>query len=150
LPACPATASVENDRKEAWSSCSCQGNPGDARLPWPAGASAQDGRSPTTADLLKPLLAQHDLEGKDRSLAKEDFAQGAGLLGIGLLVDLYGDDVYEAGRLAQAAGSAGIGLLIDHGGKDRYSGDAFVQGAGDVGIGLPLDLSGNDAMDAKG
>jgi hypothetical protein len=66
-------------------------------------------------------------------------AQGAGTLGIGLLLDAGGDDVYRAATFSQGAGNAGAGILIDLAGSDSYAGGGFAQGAGSLGFGLLTD-----------
>jgi hypothetical protein len=59
--------------------------------------------------------------------------QGVGILGVGILVDLEGEDAYEAtvpdataaptggSAFGQGFGSAGVGALFDLGGADRYT-----------------------------
>lgn len=70
-----------------------------------------------------------------------DVRQGAGIFGVGLLVDLGGgDDVYTSPRRSQGYGAAGVGLLFDDGGADRYLGESEVQGAATMGLGLLVDL----------
>ena len=66
--------------------------------------------------------------------------------GIGLLVDLGGDDAYSAGILAQGAGYRhGLGMLIDAAGSDQYDCYAFSQGSGiDFGAGVLAEQDGDD------
>lgn len=71
-------------------------------------------------------------------------SQGAGVLGYGMLLDLAGDDRYEARTFAQGCGRFGVGLLYDESGKDEYRSEGFAQGAGMYGIGLLFDREGND------
>lgn len=67
--------------------------------------------------------------------------QGAGIFGVGMLVDLGGgDDQYTSLRRSQGYGAAGVGVLLDDGGDDRYLGESEVQGAATMGLGLLLDL----------
>jgi len=71
--------------------------------------------------------------------------QGAGRLGIGLLVDAGAEgDRYRSLRMSQGYGALGVGVLIDAGGDDTYDGEAAVQGAAVAGIGLVIDESGSD------
>lgn len=72
-------------------------------------------------------------------------AQGAGVLGFGMLLDLDGDDRYAARTFAQGCGRFGVGILYDESGKDDYHSEGFSQGAGMYGIGVLYDRSGNDA-----
>lgn len=67
------------------------------------------------------------------------FTQGAGLLGVGVLADASGDDVYVASTHGQGAGSLGVGLLYDGGGFDDYTLGTHGQGMGYFGIGLLID-----------
>jgi hypothetical protein len=89
-----------------------------------------------------------DLRGDDEYAGDEYFAQGCGLFGNSLLVDLAGNDRYEAKRAAQGCGVAGVGMLIDVAGNDAYSGDAYVHGAGCFGLGALIDRAGDDKMQA--
>ncbi len=75
--------------------------------------------------------------------------QGAGRAGIGVLVDLGGDDDrYRSLRLSQGAAVFGAGILVDDGGDDDYAAEALAQGAAAFGIGLLLDLGGRDLRTA--
>lgn len=85
-----------------------------------------------------------DLSGQDEYLATEPFAQGSGFLGIGLLLDLAGDDLYVGTRFSQASAVLGIGMLGDLAGNDRYYGEEFNQGIAFWGAGILLDAQGND------
>jgi len=71
--------------------------------------------------------------------------QGSGRAGVGVLLDLGGDDDrYTSLRMSQGSGIFGVGVLVDDGGDDRYEAEAMSQGAGSFGIGVLLDLAGND------
>ncbi|MCB1221366.1 MAG: PKD domain-containing protein [Planctomycetales bacterium] len=70
--------------------------------------------------------------------------QGSGRLGYGLLLDLEGNDSYDAVRLSQGCSNFGVGILCDLGGDDSYGVEAMGQGASLVGIGVLLDLDGMD------
>lgn len=75
--------------------------------------------------------------------------QGSGRLGIGILMDLgSGSDQYKALRLAQGHSSLGVGMLWDDGGDDLYSGEAGVQAAAIGGVALLYDGGGNDQFQA--
>lgn len=85
-----------------------------------------------------------DLGGNDQYLG-EDFTQGFGFNGVGILHDLgKGNDVYRSRNYSQGAGLCGYGELYDDGGDDIYTADSFTQGAGSFGYGQLLDSSGND------
>jgi len=88
-----------------------------------------------------------DMAGADRY----DGPAASGVLGVGLVVDYAGDDVYDAGEggFAQGAGLLGVGLLLDYGGVDRFAAGRWSQGAGVYGAGAILNLGGqNDHYDA--
>ncbi|MBW2115997.1 MAG: hypothetical protein JRH04_14480, partial [Deltaproteobacteria bacterium] len=86
-----------------------------------------------------------DITGNDiYDAGKKPFSQGCGCLGVGILVDISGDDKYLAGDMAQGCGIYGIGLLTDLGGKDTYTMGLMGQGFGVFGLGLLLDTNGDD------
>lgn len=96
-----------------------------------------------------PFSVVIDISGNDRYDSRGDIvAQGAGVFGVGVLLDYQGDDVYLASHYSQGAGLFGAGLLVDYAGDDQYSGGVFVQGAGNFGIGAIIDLSGDDKYNA--
>ena len=66
--------------------------------------------------------------------------------GVGLLVDLAGDDEYSAGIVAQGAGYwHGLGILVDSAGADQYDCNGFSQGSGlDFGAGVLAEQDGDD------
>lgn len=71
--------------------------------------------------------------------------QGAGRLGIGMLLDLGGgNDSYASLRMSQGFGALGVGVLYDDGGDDTYAAEAGAQGSAVFGYGLLLDRAGND------
>ncbi|MBI3726323.1 hypothetical protein HY251_20550 [bacterium] len=86
-----------------------------------------------------------DLAGNDTYVGTDAPCQGAGLCGVGALLDALGDDHYEAIQCAQGFGQAGLGVLLDLAGNDRYEARYSAQGCGFLGIGLLLDAAGNDA-----
>ncbi len=93
----------------------------------------------------KPVSVIIDISGDDSYISLDSPAsQGCGLMGLGVLIDLSGNDVYRAGSLAQGAGLMGQGLLADITGDDVMEADFFSQGAGCVGDGLLLDIAGDD------
>jgi hypothetical protein len=88
------------------------------------------------------------LSGNDRYEAPgSNYVQGFGFLGIGMLVDLAGDDVYRAKHFSQGVGIMGVGVLWDKAGNDTFSAHTFCQGAGMFGLGMMLDDAGNDVYD---
>ena len=96
----------------------------------------------------RPLALVIDYAGDDAYESTTDFSQGAGLLGVGVLVDFGGHDSYVAPRWSQGAGLAGVGVLFDASGNDAYHGQDFVQAAALGGVGLLVDAAGDDTYDA--
>lgn len=70
--------------------------------------------------------------------------QGAGVLGVGILVDRAGNDHYGSLRRSQGYAQFGVGILYDAGGDDVYEAEAGAQGAACVGVAALVDISGAD------
>ncbi len=107
-----------------------------------------------TVSSQRPVLALIDLAGNDRYEGTQPGIQGGATLGVSMLIDAAGDDVYDAKDIAQGSAVGGVGMLIDRAGNDRYRGFRRVQGQALAGVGLLLDRSGKDdyhaAMWAQG
>ncbi len=92
-----------------------------------------------------------DVQGNDRYVCGV-FGQGVGYWGgIGMLIDLQGDDVREGVWYVQGAGAHfAIGYLEDRLGNDRYLASTnMAMGAGhDFSIGYLIDFVGNDEYNA--
>ncbi|MDQ7780133.1 MAG: hypothetical protein RDV41_10550, partial [Planctomycetota bacterium] len=85
-----------------------------------------------------------DLGGNDRYISKH-FSQGAGIMGVGVLHDAAGDDSYICNAFCQGAGAFGLGALLDSAGEDFYECATLGQGAGmTLGLGVISDLAGDD------
>ncbi len=85
-----------------------------------------------------------DLAGDDLYRSEGDFVLGSGFFGVGILVDVSGQDTYLADNFSLGSGLFGVGMLVDEGGNDRYFGDTFTMGAGSFGLGILVDLGGAD------
>jgi hypothetical protein len=94
-----------------------------------------------------PLSALIDLGGDDRYVSEDLVGHGAALFGVAVLLDVAGDDVYDAAAAGQGSGIFGAAVLEDGDGYDRYTAAALSQGAGVVGAGLLRDGGGNDLYD---
>ena len=107
-----------------------------------------------TVSPQRPVLVVMDLAGNDRYEGSQPGIQGGATLGVSMLVDVAGDDVYDAKDIAQGSAVGGVGILIDFAGNDRYRGLRRVQGQALGGVGILLDRAGNDdyhaAMWAQG
>ncbi|MCK4952022.1 MAG: hypothetical protein KAS48_09395 [Gammaproteobacteria bacterium] len=91
-----------------------------------------------------------DLEGNDRYVGR-NLGLGAGLLGAGFFHDVSGDDLYKGGAFVQGMGQYGIGISVDSSGQDRYLAEMGSQGFGGTGgIGIQIDRSGNDQYNCSG
>jgi hypothetical protein len=90
-----------------------------------------------------------DLEGKDSYESRLDYAIGSGLMGIGIVADLAGDDSYLGMRASEGAGVLGVGLLIDRAGNDHYRANSISQGCSFMGVSGLTDLAGNDRYDSR-
>lgn len=91
-----------------------------------------------------------DMSGNDTYIAKS-YAQGFSLFGVGLLIDSQGNDRYFANHLSQAVAFWGIGALIDKNGQDNYQLNLLGQGLGGVkGFASLLDFQGDDKYFATG
>jgi len=96
--------------------------------------------APPDSALSFPVQVIIDASGNDRYEGRV----GAGMFGVGLLLDLTGDDTYRAGIWSQGAGCFGVGVLWDEVGNDFYSAGSAAQGVGAFGIGALVDLAGRD------
>ncbi len=98
------------------------------------------------SSLDMPIRILWDITGNDTYDSSGDGGSGqaAGILGIALLVDESGDDVYTTKTFGQGAGAFGVGILYDASGDDKYYGDEAVQGAGIFGVGILADIGGDD------
>ncbi len=91
-----------------------------------------------------------DLEGNDTYIGKE-WCQGTGFYGIGSIKDVTGNDTYRGRTFCQGVGLFGRGYIWEQHGDDRYEGDCKVQGVGLAGgIGAIYETQGNDQYYAKG
>ena len=96
----------------------------------------------------RPVLIIIDLASNDTYRGSKPGIQGGAVLGVSMVLDLDGDDVYQAEDIAQGSALAGVGILIDYAGNDRYTGIRRVQGQALGGLGILLDRGGSDAYKA--
>jgi hypothetical protein len=110
----------------------------------PGGDDRYIGRVGASIGPGQPFGIVVDVAGDDSYESERRRAQGAGILGCGMLYDRTGNDRYVATDMAQGAGLFGLGLLYDRGGDDRFEMHYSGQGCGYFGIGLLLDAGGRD------
>lgn len=96
----------------------------------------------------RPVLVVIDLAGNDTYLATSPGAQGGAVLGVSMLLDLEGNDIYRARDVAQGSALGGVGVLVDFAGDDVYAGIRRVQGQALGGIGILIDRAGTDRYHA--
>jgi len=96
----------------------------------------------------RPVLVVIDLAGNDTYIATKPGAQGGAVLGVSMLLELDGNDVYRARDVAQGSALGGVGILVDCAGNDVYAGIRRVQGQAVGGIGVLIDREGNDRYHA--
>ena len=97
-----------------------------------------------TVSRQRPALVIIDVKGDDAYRGVRPGIQGGAILGVSLLLDWEGNDVYDARDAAQASSIAGIGILIDNAGNDVYQAQRRVQAHALGGLGILIDRGGDD------
>ncbi len=110
-------------------------------------------------DLYEANDKQIDYVSSQTTEHNESLAQGCGVGrrahpgdghslagGLGILVDVKGDDAYKGGVFSQGVGYwYALGMLVDMSGNDSYNGVWYAQGAAaHYAVGSLCDLAGND------
>lgn len=90
-----------------------------------------------------------DLAGNDSYNSTQNKGFASAILGISLLIDLQGDDNYQAKSWAQGSAFAGVAALYDLAGDDKYSAHSFSQASALFGSGILVDKKGNDSYHIK-
>lgn len=80
-----------------------------------------------------PVSLVIDWGGNDRYLGRENFSQGAGVLGGGFVIDLGGDDTFISLDGSQGAGFWGVGVLYHGDGNGVFSAGQVFPGHGTDG-----------------
>jgi hypothetical protein len=91
-----------------------------------------------------PVALVIDWGGDNHYISKENFSQGAGVLGGGFLIDLGGNATFISLDGSQGAGFWGIGFLYHDDGKGVFTAREFCQGTGQMGVGLIVNRKGDD------
>lgn len=91
-----------------------------------------------------PVALVIDWGGNDRYISAENFSQGAGVLGAGILIDLGGNDTFVSLDGSQGTGLWGLGLLYHGDGNGVYKARSLSQGVGQMGLGIILTKAGDD------
>lgn len=116
----------------------------------PAGDDEYNGQIAVSTSVTKCISVALDIKGNDNYNAGNNASQGCGILGVGALFDLQGDDKYTAVRLSQGCSLVGVGMLFDGEGKDSYICEVTGQAAGFYGTAILADVSGNDSYNGYG
>ena len=107
-----------------------------------------DGYYEGTVSLKRPVLVVVDLDGNDGYRGSKPGVQGGAIMGVSMLLDVAGNDVYLAKDVAQGSCIAGAGILIDYAGNDTYTGVRRVQAQAVGGVGILIDRAGSDRYHA--
>jgi len=102
-----------------------------------------------TVGAQRPILVIVDLQGNDVYRGTRPGIQAGAILGVSLLIDWEGNDVYDAQDVAQASAIAGVGILIDCAGSDIYRARRRVQAHALGGVALLIDRAGDDRYRAS-
>ncbi|KQC14401.1 MAG: hypothetical protein APR63_14390 [Desulfuromonas sp. SDB] len=93
---------------------------------------------------IKSVICIIDCQGDDRYFAQQDFAPAGSFLGVSVIIDSSGNDLYRGNYIALGSSILGISILQDLQGDDIYLGSVGSCGAGGYGLGLLMDHCGND------
>ncbi len=85
-----------------------------------------------------------DLGGNDKVSWKDMPGPGSGVFGMGLWLDMGGNDYYHGSNYGLGAASFGAGIFWDEKGDDVYDAGFLTQGVGQYGVGAFVDMQGND------
>jgi hypothetical protein len=126
-------SSPGNDEFTAQTHAQASAGPEAAAVLLDPGGNERYRLTATPLSMPSPQLPTHNTSmgqgaGRGFRAAEGDTRSAAG--GIGLLIDLAGDDQYEAQVFAQGAGYfEGVGALIDAAGRDRFEAAWYAMGA---------------------
>ena len=98
-----------------------------------------------TLSAERPILVILDLGGDDIYRGTQPGIQGGAVMGVSMVMDVSGNDSYQAEDVAQGACLGGVGILIDNAGNDSYSGLRRNQGSALGGIAMHIDRAGDDS-----
>ena len=98
--------------------------------------------------LKHPISIVIDLNGDDRYEASKPFSLGGAFMGIALLIDHAGHDVYNATEHSLGSALFGVGILHDLAGNDQYRSQHYSQGTAFFGLAALTDHTGNDQYQA--
>ncbi|MBL8059238.1 MAG: hypothetical protein JNK63_00815 [Chthonomonas sp.] len=73
-----------------------------------------------------------------------DWGPGGATLGVSMIFDMQGDDLYRTTTPGLASGTFGVGFVSDTAGNDTYDAYVNAQGYGYFGLGIIEDMAGSD------
>ncbi len=90
-----------------------------------------------------------DLSGNDSYLSLDNSGIASAIMGVSLLIDKQGNDMYRGKTWAQASAFAGASALYDLSGNDSYQADSFSQASALFGSSSLIDKKGNDSYQIR-
>lgn len=109
-----------------------------------AGAPVYEIHQKTVSGIRHSVGVVIDFEGDDRHISPGFGAIGSGFFGLGLILDMAGNDLYAGGQLSLGASFFGMGCLMDMAGNDTYTSSEGGQGCGFFGAAFLFDREGDD------
>ncbi len=109
-----------------------------------AGAPDYEIRHKGAFRINHPAAMVIDFEGNDRYINQGFAAVASGFFGLGLILDMEGNDLYHGGQLSLGASFFGLGCLMDMKGNDTYVCSEGGQGCGFFGAAQLFDGQGDD------
>lgn len=109
-----------------------------------AGAPVYGIRERSVSGIRYPSGVVIDLEGNDRYLSPKFASLASGFFGLGLILDMAGNDFYHGDLLSMGASFFGMGCLMDMAGNDTYVCQEGGQGCAFFGGALLFDGAGDD------
>lgn len=109
-----------------------------------AGATVYDIREEAVSEIRHPTAVILDFDGDDRYMSPKFGAVASGFFGLGLILDMAGNDFYAGGQLSLGASFFGMGCLMDMAGNDTYVCSEGGQGCAFFGAAYLFDGKGDD------
>ena len=109
-----------------------------------AGAPVYEIHKRAVSGIRYPIGVVIDFEGDDRYISSGFAAVASGFFGLGLILDMAGNDYYAGGQLSLGASFFGMGCLVDMAGNDTYVCSEGGQGCAFFGAACLFDGKGDD------
>jgi len=109
-----------------------------------AGAPVYEIHERAVSGIRYPTAVVIDFAGDDRYISSGFAAVASGFFGLGLILDMAGNDFYAGGRLSLGASFFGMGCLMDMAGNDTYVCAEGGQGCAFFGAAYLFDGKGDD------